>query len=229
MKKLFLAVLITVALSVTAHAKDPMVHDQSVPLEQSSTLKIMDCQINNFDGSSVSWGLLSGGGFVLGREEQVVIPAGKHNLGLIRVTDSGRQRNETTASVTYEFIPGHSYYITLTNNRGLIIDETGLNIELTPDIDRPNASRLEGKWLDNKGVEELIFAGDEFILKSKGKPKYRGFFTLNGNNIVCHPIATYSKNTFKISTGLLWGNVRLRFTFDGTNVYFSKKPFSRTE
>jgi len=178
--KLICGVLaIGLAIAFIGCSSAPTVFDKSVPLEQSSTLRIMACNVREFDGEftggGIAWGVMIG-------EKQMIIPAGRHTLTLL--SRSGRW--ESTITMTHDFIPGHTYTVSLDSDtaKGAILDETELSRALVPNPASPNASQIEGVWIATNG-EKYIFADNGYFwINKKGDLMHRGTFSLNGQRII---------------------------------------------
>ena len=178
--------VLTFALALASCSSAPFVYDETVPPEQSSTLIIKDCQVNKFNGTTVSAGKWSAG---VG-EKTVIIPAGKHTLDVWGSASSGGGTTLEYGNVemTYNFLPGKTYLliapIASGTVQGRIYETTALNSELVPNPDSPNATPLEGKWVNTKDAGHYwIFANDECVLVMNGQNLLRGFFTYNERRI----------------------------------------------
>jgi hypothetical protein len=218
-------VLLLAALVVAGCVGAPKVYDKSVPPEQSSTIRINNgtTRITSFDGKSVKWGA----GFT---QQQMVIPAGKHSLSVYIEYQRSTGSNTVTTSygtvtVENDFLPGHTYFIgaamSTRENKiyGKIIDETALNQELpTPNPTSPNASPLEGIWVNIKDEKyQIIFAGNEYFLLTNGNYLQRGNFSFNGKNGTITLTAFYSKGKWTGFINIL-NNMEGQITYNGTTL-----------
>jgi len=207
MKKLFLSVCLAVglAIAITGCSSAPKVnvYDNSVPLEQSSTLILWGTTVMNFDGNFVgnkpSW--IGHNGF---RPLHIIIPAGKHTFNIYAeyVVGSGRILQVEYEPFTVDFLPGNTYAVqkkALTSDDGVsIIDITELIKEFTPNSGGENATPLEGKWVSNNIKEDYIFSGNQFVTVNNGNYGFRGFFTIKGNKVQMSNVVYYNKNKWDV-------------------------------
>jgi len=220
--KLFLMGILVMVLAFSVGfigcSSSPTVYDKSVPLDQSSTIRINNAgQINNFNGERVFWNSTDFG------QKMVTIPAGKHTFGgwFVVYLPGGSQLNISFSNAEYDFLPGHTYFIFGCNLRGAavnVIDETALNKELVPDTMNPNASPIEGRWVNiNNDNDQIIFAGNEYISSDiilSNRYFTRGIFFINGSDVYIVNAAVYHTNK-KIYIPSSDGNFT-RYTYDGT-------------
>jgi hypothetical protein len=173
MKKEFAIISVVLAVLLIASCSSTpkvTVYDPSIPTEKSCTLRIANCWITKFDEKAVrmmDWE-------ALGTEKQVIVPAGTHTLSLRGNSAAGQRTINSWATMTVEFLPGHTYYATLFPTWNFyaaepllaILDEAELNrqVTLVPNPANPNATPFEGIWVNtkNEGIK-LIFAGNQFL------------------------------------------------------------------
>ena len=169
------------------------VYDKSVPLEQSSVIKINECFVREFNGNKTDskWWAAFG-------TKTLQIPAGKHTLEIfnkVERREGGRIINESgNINVTYTFIPGRTYLISAPIYSGkinaIIIDESGINSDLVPDT--ASNSPFEGEWAQVRDENiRLIIAGNEYATKVNGQYTVRGFVNYTGGNATLQIWAMY--------------------------------------
>jgi len=223
MKKYFklifgVCLAIGLAIAFTGCSSAPKAYDPSVPLEQSSTLRIVSCNVREFDGKftggGIAWGVMIG-------EKQMIIPAGRHTLTLL--SRSGRW--ESTITMTHDFIPGHTYTVSLESDtaKGAILDETELSRELVPNPASPNASQIEGVWIAANG-EKYIFANNGYFwTDKKGSFMHRGTFSLNGQKInLINQFSSFSGPWYP-------GTGPFIIDFNGATIRSGNRVFTRAE
>jgi len=218
----FTAFVLLATLVIGSCNSAPKVYDKSVPLEQSSTLEIGNCFVKSFSGESTLW---SG---------TVIIPAGQHTLVLHNSETMGTTTEYGEVSMTYEFLPGHTYAVFAPIKHGQIngriIDIAVFNTVLVPDPTSPDASPLEGKWkiTDGKNSNEFVFAKDEYIRWVNGVYYCRGFAQTDGNTISMTMDALYDAKKEKwvvIKLLMSGGNI----TYNGTSWVLGKFELQKIE
>jgi len=225
--------VLALGLVFTGCASKPTVYDASVPTEQSSTLKIKACWVKEFNGKETNWG----SAFSM---KQIIIPAGQHSLLIFNKFEN----NEGYQVVNYhdeilmhfEFLPNHTYLITMSLNKinkrftARIIDEASFGYDLVPDTSSPDATPLEGKWVNTK-IEgnQLIFAKNEFIFITNGKYYGRGFFYFDGQDVSIPISAVYNKDKWVLLDKEMEIGGYSRFTYDGTTLISGKIEFKKME
>jgi hypothetical protein len=211
--------LLTFAIVLAGCAGKPFVYDESVAPEQSSTLRIWECQVFKFNGEIVSAGKWSAG---VG-EKTVIIPAGNHTLEVWSSEDTSTKFEVGKVEMTHTFLPGHTYLLTAPiENRyveGRIIDIAALNEELVPDSESPNATPLEGKWVHTKNEGYIVtFAKKECTISINGEIALRGSFTYTGKNGTINNLPYVNSNRgwrpYRMGEELYYSN--MKFTYDGT-------------
>jgi hypothetical protein len=177
MKKEFAIISVVLAVLLLASCSSVpkvTVYDPSIPTEQSSTLRIVECAITEFNGKKVGKDWEAHGVHLSPTEKQIIVPAGAYTLRLYGTTGSGQWILTSSATMTGEFLPGHTYYVTIfptwnhyaTDPLPAILDEAELNRQCTlvPNPANPNTTPFEGIWVNtkNEGIK-LIFAGNQFL------------------------------------------------------------------
>lgn len=156
----------------------PAIYDSSVPLEQSSTIAFTG-RIIEFDGQSTVLSSQWNAGLGV---KQIIIPAGRHTLEFYSEAVSGNTLYQTGNTVTYEFLPGHTYAAGAQKSGNtfipVIFDTANIR---EPDTTIANASPFEGIWESSDKKHQIVFAGDEFIQSSNGVGQRRGTFTYNSS------------------------------------------------
>ena len=218
MKRRFAIISALAALLIAGCGSAPKIYDPSVPLEQSSTLRIVDCAVIEFNGQA---GL---GGVQIG-ETQVIIPAGTHTLKVL--SRSGSTSISTwTGDITYQFLPGQTYYITIStigsSGKILILN----TIPPMPDPSRSNASQVEGIWVNTAAADnKLIFAGNEyFTTAGNGKLLTCGTFTFDGRQV------TLSIQAYTMNGGKKWMHAAPQGTkidYDGATLRMGRNEYRR--
>jgi len=187
-------VLSFVVVFVACGSSAPYLYDDTVPLEQSSTLIIGGCQVNKFNETKVSSGPNAGKWNAAATgDKTVIIPAGVHTLDLWNTGGGGIGNVE----VTHTFLAGHTYNVSARIDGGTITgqitDVTKYTTDVpTPDTTNQNASPFEGKWVsvqtDRVG---LVIAKDEWASILDGKYSNRGLVLYNGENATLLTMAGY--------------------------------------
>jgi len=227
-QKLILGVCLAIGLAIafTGCGSAPVVFDKSVPLEQSSTIRINNYTYvsANINGKPVEWITSSF------NQKQVIIPAGEHTFRI--GTDTNRRQG--LVLVTKNFLPGHTYFViaSILGSKvyGAIIDEAEFNSALVPDSTSPDASPIEGKWnyTDGKNTNEFIFAKDTFVRSFNGTPMFKGFFQINGNTGAMLVFANYDSKNEKwrlLASALSGGNL----TYNGTSLRWGNFELQKVE
>jgi len=224
-QKLILGLCLAIGLAIafTGCSSAPTVFDKSVPLEQSSTIRINSYTYvsGNINGTPVEWVTSSF------NQKQVIIPAGEHTFRI--GTDDNRRQG--LVSVTNNFLPGHTYFViaSIIGDKiyGAIIDQGDLNSVLVPDPTSPDASPIEGKWFTTlRNISyEFIFVKDKYVTLINGKPFLMGFFQISGNTVSMLAFAVYDskKEEWNLHSG---GD---NFTYDGTSLKKGQLELRRTE
>jgi hypothetical protein len=182
-----------------------MVYDASVPPEQSSTLRIMNCGISEFDGKTtgLAW-------YTDTLPKQVMIPAGDHRLKIYTQPNRDHSNISLYRTLSYTFLAGHTYLVTgglynVNETWGYIVDATVTPGELVPDPSKPDATPIEGTWQGEKAT--FVFRGNEY-LQTEGKLAVRGRIIYNGTTFTGMPLAL-------ITTKRIWHlDSVLPFTLD---------------
>jgi hypothetical protein len=195
-KKWLLIVSVLVAtLAVTSCGSAPKVYDKTVPLEQSSTLILNDdVGIIKFNEEKAA---------LMGT---IIIPADSHSW-ILRFKDRKYDGAVVTGvtqydiSMSYTFLPEHTYHVTATANGGQVTDVTKFTTDFpTPDTTNPNASPFEGEWVsvqtDRVG---LLITKDEWASKLDGKYSNRGIVSYTGGNATLVTMAGYDAKKGKWS------------------------------
>ena len=135
MKKLiknlmFLVLLISICNIFAGCSTGPIVYDKSVPLEQSSTLKLLNVGVDSFNEKNFVW--------VWGDPNMprpmmdkhvhfVIIPSGTHTLALRQSWHIGDVITSYTVTMTHDFLPGLTYVVTMdpftAGGIGIIMEE----------------------------------------------------------------------------------------------------------
>ena len=231
-KKCFLIVsvlVVVLAIAGCGSAPKTTVYDNSVLLEQSSTLVLVSTTVMNFNdkfvGTTPSWMAHNGG------IKQMIIPAGTHTLSIYAEYPSsvGRILQIQYEPITFEFLPGHTCAVqknSLTSNDGVrITDVTELLKEFVPNSNDSDASPIEGKWKTTKDKSEYIFSGNQFVTLYNGKYQFRGFFSIQNNIVHVESVVYYNKEKWDVYP--MVGSYNLRFngstlartTFSGDVLY----------
>jgi len=234
MKKIYQVVLVVclavgLAIALAGCSSGPNVYDKSVPIEQSSTIKIIWCFVTQFDGvktGSAWWAAMN--------TKQVIIPAGTHTLKLFNKQEGFGTSSWGEVDIKFDFTPGNTYLVFAPlyghEIKGQIIDETHFNRELTPDPASPNASQFEGKWVSAKNENnQLIVSGDEYIWIDKGVNQMRGYISYDEKKkkVSLSFLAVYYKDRWQIMGGEAsnWKNLN----FNGTTLMDGKTEFKRVQ
>jgi len=229
MKKIFLIVVFLTILLIFGCAASPKIYNKSVPIEQSSTIRIFNCNVRQFNGTNVLWGKMTG-------EKQLVIPAGTHSLELFYQFEDNLSKKLVSQSCTieYQFVPGHVYVVTYETDfvlypvRGLIFNETELQSYFTSNASDPEDSPLEGRWLEKNGKQEIQFSGNQYIFKdTKGKFMYRGYFSFDGKTISGYNGARFVKNQWVINKMTLFP--MNNFTYNGEYLLDKNYQYKKVE
>ena len=217
MKKIILSIISALLASLVITGCATIMYDKSIPLEESSTIRInYDHTVNKFDEKSVSWG----SGTL--NKQLVVIPAGLHNLTIHVTRSKDGYRYEGNVGITYDFLPSHTYFVYayFYDNKTFarILDEEMLNRELVPDSTKPNTSPYEGKWVYKD--DQIIFVGNEFIHLYKGKYFSRGFFIYSEKEVWTQTFAFYDskKGIFIPGAGVDY----VKYKYDGTTLMYGR-------
>jgi len=234
-KKVILCVCLAIGLAIafTGCSSAPTVYDKSIPLEQSSTLIILNGTITMFNDNNVIWSGFNG--FSWG--QKFIIPSGTHEFRLEFTQGSvtGRvMKGETT--MKHIFLPGHSYNIigaltSISGSRAMVyvVDEETLQSELTPNPKNPNASPFEGKWVEEKDAgNQIILCEDQYVRILKGKNDIRGFFSYTKNSVYLNFLARYTKGKWEIDDGLMqFGGTN--YNYDGSTLKVGKYVYRKIE
>ena len=222
-KCLFIVSVLVMALVVAGCYSTPMVYDSSVPLEESSTLEIGNGTVTGFNGKNTFWDT-----------KAVIIPAGTHTLTIRNSEERGTSIEYGQVTMTYTFLPGHTYavFAPIEGGRiiGTIIDKVKFSEDLVPDPSSPDASRIEGKWkiTDGKTTNEFTFAKNEYARFINGNYFSRGFFQIGGNSVSMTVGAFYNskKDTWSVMTMPLSGG---NLTYNGTSWFLGKYELQKVE
>jgi len=215
------AMVLTFVLAfVGCSSSAPFVYDETVPPEQSSTLIIKDCQVNKFNGTTVSASKWSAG---VG-EKTVVIPAGKHTLDVWSSESSGSKLKYGNVEMTFNFLPGNTYLLIapIINRtvQGRIYEITAFNSDLVPNPESPKATPFEGKWVNTKNEGHYwIFANDECVLVMNGQNLLRGFFTYNERGIEINYLFMYYRDTWNP----IGREMNRDFAYKGNVIFYDDK------
>jgi len=190
---MIIAVLVTTGCSSTPKTS---IYNSSVPLEQSSTLRISeDCWVSEFNEKVVGKDWDTTATFFTSVEKRVIIPSGTHTLKIGYVYFSGSSRYTLTNTITNDFLPGHTYVVVgyrhtfKAGSRLFLFDETEIyNMceSFVPNQTSAEATQFEGVWVNTKDVKKrLSFADDLFLYTENDKNVIAmGFFRINGKTIL---------------------------------------------
>jgi len=206
-QKLILGVCLAVGLAIAftgcASGSKATVYDESVPLEQSSTLIFVNVTVMTFNGETMGYKPSWMGHNSLSRK-QVIIPAGNHTLSIYAEYASLNTgyKLDVEYAISQEFLAGHTYAVQKNGvNYGdgiSLTDITELLKEFVPNSSGSDASILEGKWVSDNSKEEYIFSGNQFITVNNGKYGYRGFFSIEKDKINMAYLVNYSKGKWNV-------------------------------
>jgi hypothetical protein len=224
--------LLTFAMVLVGCASSkPFVYDESVAPEQSSTLIIKDCQVYKFNGTTVSAGKWSAG---VG-EKTVIIPAGNHTLEVwssaYGTSSSGGYKTEYgKVEMTHTFLPGRTYLVMapIDNGyvKGQIINVPTVTSDLVPDPESPDATPIEGIWVNTAGKkQQWIFANNEFM-SEQGNNSLRGTFTIQGEAVTANSLFfKYAKGGWRLSANVM----SFKLTYNGATLDYYGTALKKVE
>jgi hypothetical protein len=207
------ALPLTIVMAFISCSSAPAVYDASVPLEKSSTLIIIQCQVGYFDGKKTDgkWNASMG-------TKKVVIPMGDHTLKMYNAQQSGSYLETGNIEINYDFLPGHTYIVIAPIVNRTIVGRIMEEI-IIPDTSNTNATPFEGKWENTKDErQQFIFAGNEFMSFFQGTVSSRGSFSYKDNKLSVDIWAFFSLKKWRVVNQDLidLGATKFSLTHNGT-------------
>jgi hypothetical protein len=185
---------------------------ESAPMDASSTIRIMMCEVTQFDGENTDahWRANMGA-------KEVLIPSGNHALTLVARDATGSE----TIKTSYDFKPGRKYWVEGILDRAArryttrIFDITYTDDNLTPNALNDTASPFEGAWASKAKKTKYIFSGDQWMQETlDGKKSLRGVFSYSDTGLSMVVAAIYSSNKWKLMGS---STLKIDFKYDFTD------------